>query len=207
MAVYGAMGVRSGLSEMKNIGELVETMKMGKNHQLVFEGNPKPFKKYMPENPFDINMQKIGEMVEGVKKFQSFHSSKTMLALNINSFMAGATDIWKKAKDNGMISQEEQLTPATHSDGKIEVVCFSDPGALGMEKAFGKLDLGFAEKMVQGQGPFLFKFREFPDEKDHRTFFQIDGEFIKARHPKLAILRKSSLFPNSKIRVLRKLIK
>ena len=38
--------------------------------------------------------------MEGMKKVQSFHSNKNLLALNINSFMGGSTDIWKRAKEN-----------------------------------------------------------------------------------------------------------
>ena len=40
---------------------------------------------------------------EGVDKKTSFHSNQNLLALNINSFMAGATDIWKNAKENPLI--------------------------------------------------------------------------------------------------------
>lgn len=30
----------------------------------------------------------------------SFHKNQNILALNINSYMGGVTDIWKKAKEN-----------------------------------------------------------------------------------------------------------
>jgi len=36
--------------------------------------------------------------MEGMKKMSSFHNNQNLLALNINSYMGGATDIWKKAK-------------------------------------------------------------------------------------------------------------
>ena len=32
MAVYGAMGVKSGLSDIKSVGELVQVMTMGSNN-------------------------------------------------------------------------------------------------------------------------------------------------------------------------------
>ena len=32
MAVYGAMGVKSGLSDMKSVGQLVQIMTMGHNN-------------------------------------------------------------------------------------------------------------------------------------------------------------------------------
>jgi len=46
-------------------------------------------------NPFSFN---FGDLVEGVKKINSFHNNQNLLALNINSYMGGVTDIWKKAK-------------------------------------------------------------------------------------------------------------
>ena len=66
----------------------------------------------------------------------------------------------------------------------------------------GALEVGFAERIVQGEGPFLIKFREYPEHPEHKTFMQIDGEFIKMVQPKQILLRKSTLFPSSKIRVL-----
>jgi hypothetical protein len=47
------------------------------------------------KNPFNFN---FNDLVEGVKKVTSFHNNQNILALNINSYMAGVTDIWKKAK-------------------------------------------------------------------------------------------------------------
>lgn len=94
------------------------------------------------------------------------------------------------------------MTEASHSDGKIEFVSFSDTGKIGLEKTFGGLDIGFAERITQGPGPFLIKFKEYPNDPTHRTYLQIDGEFIKAVHPKQLVLKKSTLFPGSQIRVL-----
>ena len=99
-----------------------------------------------------------------------------------------------------MIKAKIEAKEQSHQDGKIEFVSFLDSGALAMEKTVG----GFADKIVQGTGPFFIKFKEYPDDKEHKTFLQIDGEFLKARHPKQIILKKSTLFPNSKIRVLRR---
>jgi hypothetical protein len=73
-----------------------------------------------------------------------------------------------------------------------------------LEKTFGNLDVGFAERIVQGPGPFKIKFREYSISEDYKTFLQIDGEFIKVVHPKELVIRKSSLFANSQIRVLHK---
>lgn len=93
MAVYGAMGIKTGFQKLKNLGEMVEVMTLGES-ETVFEGNNKGFLDYI-SNPFSFN---FGDLVEGVKKVNSFHNNQNLLALNINSYMAGVTDIWKKAK-------------------------------------------------------------------------------------------------------------
>ena len=62
----------------------------------VFEGDKRSFFDIVPD-PFSF---KFGDLMQGVKKANSFHNNQNLLALNINSYMAGATDIWKKAKEN-----------------------------------------------------------------------------------------------------------
>lgn len=80
-------------------------------------------------NPFAFN---FGDLVEGVKKVNSFHNNQNLLALNINSYMAGVNDIWKKAKENQLIQTKTPTTEPSHSDGKIEFVSFSDTGKIGL---------------------------------------------------------------------------
>lgn len=105
MAVYGMMSIKTGFQKIKNLGELVEIMVMGEN-ETVFEGNNKGFMDYV-KNPFNFN---FNDLVEGVKKVTSFHNNQNILALNINSYMAGATDIWKKAKENELIQSRIPVT-------------------------------------------------------------------------------------------------
>jgi diacylglycerol kinase (ATP) len=169
LAMYGMMGIKTGLQKIKNLGELVEIMSYGE--ETVFEGNNKGMMDYV-SNPFCFN---FGDFVEGVKKINSFHNNQNLLALNINSFMGGVTDIWKKAKENESIRLKNNPTEPSHSDGKLEFVSFSDSGKIGLEKTLGNLDVGFAERIIQGEGPFYIKFREYPNDADHRTFLQIDG--------------------------------
>lgn len=70
----------------------MEVMNCGDGSK-VFEGNSKGLLDYV-SNPFSFN---FSDLMEGVKKVNSFHNNQNLLALNINSYMAGATDIWKKA--------------------------------------------------------------------------------------------------------------
>ena len=113
---------------------------MGEN-ETVFEGNNKGFMDYV-KNPFNFN---FNDLVEGVKQVTSFHNNQNILALNINSYMAGATDIWKKAKENELIQSRIPVTQHSHSDGKIEFVSFGDSGKMGLQKTVGSsFDVGFA---------------------------------------------------------------
>ena len=68
-----------------------------------------------------------------------------------------------------------------------------------MERSLG----GFASKVAQAEGPFIFNFRRYPNLPKHRTYLQIDGEFIRFTAPEGITLSRSSLVPRGKIKVLR----
>lgn len=119
-----------------------------------------------------------------------------ILALNINSYTGGVKDIWKNAQTMLSIeNQEMNITPAS-SDKILEIVSFDSTIGIASERLFG----GFAKKVVQSSGSFKFNFIKYPYDKDHHTFLQIDGEFIKFNHPKSIILKRSSL---GRVRVLK----
>lgn len=71
---------------------------------------------------------------------------------------------------------------------------------MALERVFG----GFATKISQSGGPYYFKFREYRAEQKHRTYLQIDGEFIRISHPRSITITKSILSPTSRIKVLRR---
>ena len=68
-----------------------------------------------------------------------------------------------------------------------------------MERTFG----GFARKVSQSSGPFVFNFKKYSSATKHRTYLQIDGEFIRFTAPKKVTITKSSMVPHGKIKVLR----
>ena len=75
------------------------------------------------------------------------------------------------------------------SDAVLEIVSFDSTIGIATERILG----GMAKKVVQSSGPFRFNFIKYPYDKDHHTFLQIDGEFIKIVQPKSIIIRKSIL--------------
>ena len=62
---------------------------------------------------------------------------------------------------------------------------------------------GRAERVGQGSGPFILKFKNV--EKDQNpvfTYFQIDGEFYQVVAPKYVKINLSKALPRGKIKVL-----
>lgn len=122
-----------------------------------------------------------------------------VLALNINSYTGGVADIWKNSKSMlPMYHQERDDEPAS-SDRILEIVSFDSTIGIASERFVG----GNAKKVVQSYGPFRFNFIRYPYDKDHHTYLQIDGEFLKITHPKCVIIRRSALVPNGHVKVLK----
>ena len=95
-----------------------------------------------------------------------------ILALNINSYTGGVKDIWHNAKNDFLKNHTvNEYTDASTGDGKLEVVTFPSSVGLAMERSFG----GFASKIAQNSGPFIFNFRKYENQPKHRTYLQIDG--------------------------------
>lgn len=94
---------------------------------MVFKGESKSLINFI-RSPF-----KLSDLIEGAKSMKTLHKNQNLLALNINSYMAGAVDIWRKAKPSHMIKRAEgELAERSHSDGKIELVSFSSSNTMGM---------------------------------------------------------------------------
>ena len=112
-----------------------------------------------------------------------------ILALNINSYTGGVADIWKNARVMLPIESQDMDCSPCSSDAVLEIVSFDSTIGIATERILG----GMAKKVVQSSGPFRFNFIKYPYDKDHHTFLQIDGEFIKIVQPKSLIIRRSQL--------------
>lgn len=58
---------------------------------------------------------------------------------------------------------------------------------MALERVIG----GFATRITQGEGPYLISFNKYEDIEKHRTYLQVDGEFIRFTHPKSVYITKS----------------
>lgn len=68
---------------------------------------------------FDMKID-WNNVVHNVKHLLSLNNFQNIVALNINSYMAGVKDIWKKAFEDDLM--KKSLYPpveTNHSDGKI----------------------------------------------------------------------------------------
>ena len=84
-------------------------------------------------------------------------------------------------------------------DGKLEFLTFSSLSSLSQERFFK----GRAQRVGQGVGPFLLKFRNSESEqKPVVTYFQIDGEFYQVVAPKAVKIGLTKALPRGKIKVL-----
>jgi hypothetical protein len=124
---------------------------------------------------------------------------QNIVALNINSFMGGVFDIWKNAKLGVETVESKHFTEMNSGDGKLEMISFPSSMGMAAERTFG----GFAEKITQGEGPYYFEFKQYEEKEKHRTYLQVDGEFVRFTHPKSVVIRKSLHGRNGKVKVLR----
>jgi len=75
--------------------------------------------------------------------------------------------------------------------------------SIGMERMFS----GFANKVYQGAGPILIKFKDIKqsvDDKENRIYLNVDGEYYQLEHPIELKIRKSKKFVEGQIKFLAK---
>ena len=139
--------------------------------------------------------------VRSIQKQEIFANDYyNILVLNVNSYTGGVKDIWEKSKNGFRKGQSsiEQHDVST-ADGKLEIVTFGSSIGIAMQRTVG----GFSKKVAQGEGPFIFHFQRYEKRPKHRTYLQVDGEFIRFTHPKLIKISHSTLVPYGKIKVIR----
>ncbi len=99
----------------------------------------------------------------------------SIVAQNINYYMGGVKDIWRKAGsalglevvEGKKIAKSETRTLSlmlenaqqNYNDQKLEFFCYSSPLKVGLEK----IATGQADKVYHGKGPILIEFKPTPE--------------------------------------------
>ena len=123
---------------------------------------------------------------------------------NIVNYMSGVNDMWGKGKEQLAVSVKnaDKDTKRKYTkklkdmagekqrfdDKMLEVFTFDNGFKTGFEKVIG----GFAKKIYHGRGPMEVKFLETPkyveNDKKHRIYLNLDGEYFHIVKPVLLTL-------------------
>lgn len=131
-------------------------------------------------------------------KYRLSPGYENIVALNINSYMGGCTNMWNSTTRVGVTNKNNwDFYPQSECDGILEFLSWKSELGLALERV-----APMGSKVAQGPGPFQFSFqRSF--YQDLHTFLQVDGEFFKVYHPNTMVIRRSPKVPKGYIKVLR----
>jgi len=86
----------------------------------------------------------------------------SLICQNINFYMGGTKDIWRKSSSIGLESNDKFMIDVNkvqdYNDQKLEFFTYSS----GIKIGFEKIITGQADKIHQGTGPFIIKFKPTP---------------------------------------------
>lgn len=143
----------------------------------------------------------------------------SLVCQNINFYMGGTGDIWKKSKDqlgveiiSNKKTKEEDITERrktigdigvekqqSFNDQKLEFFTYDSGLTIGMEKVV----TGLADKVYSGEGPILITFKDTPSHNDkdkkNRIYMNIDGEFFNVVKPLSLRVRLNTKILNGQI--------
>lgn len=70
--------------------------------------------------------------MDNIKNSMSLNNYQNLVALNINSYMGGVVDIWKKANEDQLLKKHKEPHVSSHSDGLLEFVSFASTVTIGL---------------------------------------------------------------------------
>ena len=115
MMVYGVMGAVKSFTKTKTVGELTKQFKQN-NLEIDFLPTGNSMK---AESTRKLSTKRDSAILErGSLTLQEIKQNENILFLNINSFMAGVTDIWKNAELPESL-KGTKMVEQSHQDGKI----------------------------------------------------------------------------------------
>jgi hypothetical protein len=77
----------------------------------------------------------------------------------------------------------------------------------GIKLALERFNGGYAQKLYQGKGPFIFKFKSEPNYNEieylNKVYLNVDGEFFHLKQPESLIIRLNKKICDGQINFLR----
>jgi hypothetical protein len=132
----------------------------------------------------------------------------SLIATNIPTYMGGRHNPWVNSEQSMALRSpqgEEQYKPQSFSDGLLELTSVDTIPELG---------LGMTKRVGQAEGGITLRFNDVIDDRpftidkdgidasDFYSYFQIDGEYFKAKNLTSITLQLCSSIKDGSIRVL-----
>ena len=141
-----------------------------------------------------------------------------MICQNINFYMGGTRNIWSNSshiaikiidlEGDDYKKYKNEILNQYNSEQKYDdkIIEFFTYGS-GLKLAMERFTSGFAQKLYQGKGPFILKFKSEPNDEEteylNKVYLNVDGEFYHLKQPESLIIRLNNKICNGQINFLK----
>ena len=141
-----------------------------------------------------------------------------MICQNINFYMGGTRNIWSNSshiaikiidlEGDDYKKYKNEILNQYNSEQRYDdkIIEFFTYGS-GLKLAMERFTSGFAQKLYQGNGPFILKFKSEPNDEEteylNKIYLNIDGEFFHLIQPESLIIRLNKKICNGQINFLK----
>ena len=141
-----------------------------------------------------------------------------MICQNINFYMGGTRNIWGNSshiaikiadlQGDEYKKYKKEILKQYNSEQKYDdkIIEFFTYGS-GIKLALERFNGGYAQKLYQGKGPFIFKFKSEPNYNEieylNKVYLNVDGEFFHLKQPESLIIRLNKKICDGQINFLR----
>ena len=141
-----------------------------------------------------------------------------MICQNINFYMGGTRNIWGNSshiaikiadlQGDEYKKYKKEILKQYNSEQKYDdkIIEFFTYGS-GLKLAMERFTSGFAQKLYQGKGPFILKFKSEPNDEEteylNKVYLNVDGEFFHLKQPESLIIRLNKKICDGQINFLR----
>lgn len=141
-----------------------------------------------------------------------------MICQNIDFYMGGTRNIWSNSshiaikiidlEGDDYKKYKNEILNQYNSEQKYDdkIIEFFTYGS-GLKLAMERYRSGFAQKLYQGKGPFILKFKSEPNDEEieylNKIYLNVDGEFFHVKQPESLIIRLNTKICNGQINILK----